>query len=715
MITIINIRAVLPRVLLMAVLTLALAFTISCGEHTFSSYNAEKCGDKEYNSNEFSCVVVSKCSGLYYNPDHQICRDGKIESIAFSSSGNSSSSSSIGGVSSSNSDGSSSSGDSSSSSIYDGSSSSSSSGGSSSSGDSSSSSIHDVSSSSNSGNSSSSGSNACVTWGNWIQTTAPTCDAAGTETRTCTSDPSKTETRGIAQLVWGEWKQTTAPTCDEAGMETRTCASDPSKTETREIAQLVWGPWVEITAATSTEHAKGKETCPNGDERESYLAVCNGVEYAEAYQRCGTGNVIQNKCGANDWYNPLTQFCQTPPNAVQNLCGGHTFTEQQRCGTGNVIETKCGTTGWYNASNANLDCQSNVVVTKCGNGWVNPSTQFCQLGTNTVQSLCNGQTFMSNQRCTSNVIETKCGSSWYDASSSNLNCQNNVVMTKCGSGWVNHSTQFCQQGTNTVQNLCGGQTFTTEEQCCGGNKYTLATNFCYNNSRIGAFCGERTEVFDPDLYECRTGNKIYLKNPVYYEGKNYNAVLIGTQTWMTENLNYNVENSKCATEDRGISDDNTALCDIYGRIYNWSTAMNIGDEYNTQNYPILNYSQRYKGICPSGWHIPVDDEWRTLMSFIIPSCRSGSQCPESATKLKSDSLWAVSSGTDVYGFTALPGPFGNTTSSRTSKPGSDASWWAASNNTDKASVWQMLSTRDYSWHNFSDKQGYLYSVRCVKD
>ncbi|GBU23572.1 hypothetical protein R83H12_00188 [Fibrobacteria bacterium R8-3-H12] len=573
----------------------ALAFTISCGENTSSSYNAEG---------------------------------------SSSSSGDSSSSSIYdGSSSSSNSGGSSSSGDLSSSSIYDGSSSSNSDG-SSSSGDSSSSStsIDDVSSSSsNSGNSSSSGSNACVTWGNWIQTTAPTCDAAGTETRTCTSDPSKTETREKAKLVWGEWAQTTAPTCDEAGMETRTCASEPSKTETREIAQLVWGPWVEITAATSTEHAKGKETCPNGEEKFSDLAVCGGVEYAEAYQRCGTGNVIETKCGATGWYdasnlnlncqsnvvvnkcgsgwvNPSTQFCQLGTNTVQSLCNGQTFTSNQRC-TSNVIETKCGSS-WYDASNLNLDCQSNVVVNKCGSGWVNPSTQFCQLGTNTVQSLCNGQTFTSNQRCTSNVIETKCGSSWYDASNLNLDCQSNVIVNKCGNGWYNPSTQFCDNRN-------------------GGNIYKFVT--------IG------------------TGAT--------------------AQTWMAENLNYNVEGSKCYGESGLVwtEDEKTivlstaevqANCAKYGRLYNWSTAM---------------------ANCPSGWHLPSYAEWDALIISVEPDCLNNAQCRLGAgTKLKAASNWepfsGIPTGTDTFGFAALPGGIGDNSENEFYNVGEYGAWWSATPN-----------------------------------
>jgi uncharacterized protein (TIGR02145 family) len=110
------------------------------------------------------------------------------------------------------------------------------------------------------------------------------------------------------------------------------------------------------------------------------------------------------------------------------------------------------------------------------------------------------------------------------------------------------------------------------------------------------------------------------------DGKVYKTVQIGSQVWMSENLNY-VSNSP-----KVIFPNNPALTDVFGRLYCWEIAMEV---------------------CPDGWHLPSDEEWKALADHLGGESIAGS-------KMKKISNYWVSlneEASDVSGFSALPGGY----------------------------------------------------------
>ncbi|MBI9039057.1 MAG: hypothetical protein JEY97_13060 [Bacteroidales bacterium] len=145
---------------------------------------------------------------------------------------------------------------------------------------------------------------------------------------------------------------------------------------------------------------------------------------------------------------------------------------------------------------------------------------------------------------------------------------------------------------------------------------------------------------------------------VTYEGQIYNTVLIGEKCWLKESLNVgimiygNEEMTDNNIIEKYCYDNDLANCNEYGALYQWNEMM---------QYSIIPGVQ---GICPSGWHIPSDEEWKLLEGTVDSQYSvgdpiwsfSGWRGFDAGLNLKSINGWDNNgNGVDLYGFSALPG------------------------------------------------------------
>ncbi len=149
-----------------------------------------------------------------------------------------------------------------------------------------------------------------------------------------------------------------------------------------------------------------------------------------------------------------------------------------------------------------------------------------------------------------------------------------------------------------------------------------------------------------------------------YHGHTYSLVEIGEQCWFAENLNYD---NGCSTNtwDQlddvgwcGCYDDDDDNCEEFGLLYQWSAAMN----WDGEGDPPLEGAQ---GLCPDGWRIPTDDDWKILEKEIgmdesvldDTGWRGTTQGDEIKAHEDDYPDFCHTGGTcdDEHGFTALPG------------------------------------------------------------
>lgn len=198
------------------------------------------------------------------------------------------------------------------------------------------------------------------------------------------------------------------------------------------------------------------------------------------------------------------------------------------------------------------------------------------------------------------------------------------------------------------------------------------------------------------------------------DGNVYKTVKIGTQVWIRENLKtmkYNDGTTiPLVADDKAwkalttpaycwYKNDATTNRNKYGALYNW-------------------YTVSTNKLCPGGWHVPSDEEWRTLITYLGGESVAGSKLKEKGTV-----HWESpdTGATNESGFTALPGgdrkhdgAFDNTGSNVISFR-SNGCWWSSTEQyIFNAYYYRLYSTLSTVYRSLSVKQS-GYSVRCLKD
>jgi uncharacterized protein (TIGR02145 family) len=204
---------------------------------------------------------------------------------------------------------------------------------------------------------------------------------------------------------------------------------------------------------------------------------------------------------------------------------------------------------------------------------------------------------------------------------------------------------------------------------------------------------------------------------VEYEGQVYNTIQIFSQCWLKENLNVGtiIQGGDNMT-DNGIKekycyDNDTNNCITYGGLYRWDEMMQYTIQLGT------------RGLCPPDWHLPTDEEWKVLEGAVDSQYGIGDEIWDTynyrgfdaSPNLKALTGWyTVGNGTDLFGFSGLPG--GHVLSSGTFLYlGSYGVWWTSTENIDGEAWFRSLSDSGSEVNRAGTNEIFGHSVRCVRN
>ena len=204
------------------------------------------------------------------------------------------------------------------------------------------------------------------------------------------------------------------------------------------------------------------------------------------------------------------------------------------------------------------------------------------------------------------------------------------------------------------------------------------------------------------------------------DGNTYNTVQIGGQCWTKENLKVSKYNDGSI-----IPLDNSGSMAGNGPGQTWSTRTTgartvYGHDINNlyaHGFLYNGYAASdLRNICPSGWHIPTDNEWTTLTDYLGGAAVAGG-------KMKSvETIWLNNiDATNASGFTALPSGLRNSYLGDFGLIGSEAFFWSKTNFNGWAAYNRVLKNstsqlfRQPSDHVYSAWYQTGGSIRCLKD
>ncbi len=215
--------------------------------------------------------------------------------------------------------------------------------------------------------------------------------------------------------------------------------------------------------------------------------------------------------------------------------------------------------------------------------------------------------------------------------------------------------------------------------------------------------GLTTAVFNPNLKYGTLAD---------VDGNRYRTIKIGTQTWMAENLRTtkyrNGDPIPNVTDTTQWVDLTTGAYCYYNNTKKLDSIATFGGLYNW--FAVSDP----RGLAPKGWHVPTDEDWKTLVTFLGDGDLTlGNSIAGDKMKETGNTHWYSYPASNSSGFTALPGGWRNYISGNFKYIRENGNWWSST-----GEYYAYFFSLDFSGSNVFwgiNYPCYGYSIRCIKD
>jgi uncharacterized protein (TIGR02145 family) len=337
---------------------------------------------------------------------------------------------------------------------------------------------------------------------------------------------------------------------------------------------------------------------------------------------------------------------------------------------------------------------ASVLLFSCGE----VQTDFVDSNAGTSSSLIIGNS-------SSSLVAENSSSSGENLACSGQNC--------CNGAEFDNKISFCHE--NQLYPLCGGKIYDPYEKgCFGGKEYDkcelpTTRGICVHNSLLRCRQEGQGETYIRDPLpgmECKPNGAIEGSAKDFRDDKVYKTVQIGNQIWLAENLNFNPGaegNSMCLSED--------PACAIYGRLYDWATALGLPPSCNgTSDGCAPQGSDLRQGLCPEPFGAARAEDWKALINYAGGSDVAGGRLKSSQTN-----TWNNNGiGTDNYNFNALPGGYAHYWGDAPRDIGESSYWWVDTQLQSEAYYFGIIASDTEARNHFWSKGMNLAYVRCLR-